>query len=147
MYFIYTHTHSLVGSDKCNPKLNEMCKWNRSEDWSKMSREALMFNAIHLTCLLGIQVHLSSRQRMHGRRPRLSHCLEVVRELDKQMSKGMHLKENQWWVSRSWDGADVPEAEWEKGRATEDEIWMFCWRGQIIQDPVVPSQAFRIWSR
>ena len=40
-------------------------------------------------------MRLSSRQRMHERRPRVSHCLEVVRELDKQMSKGMNLKENQ----------------------------------------------------
>lgn len=102
---MHTHTHSLVGSDKCNPKLNEMCKWNRSEDGSKMFREALRLNVLHLTCLWGIQVHLSSRQRMHERRPPLSHCLEVVRELDKQMSKGMHLKENQGRVQRSWAGS------------------------------------------
>ena len=35
-----------------------------------------MFNVVHLTCLLAIQVYLSSRQRIHERRQRLSHCLE-----------------------------------------------------------------------
>ena len=51
-----------------------------------------MFNVVHLTCLLAIQQYLSSSQRIHERRQRLSHCLEVVRELDKQISKGKALK-------------------------------------------------------
>ena len=51
-----------------------------------------MFNVVHLTCLLANQVYLSSRQRIHERRRPLSHCLEVVRELDKQISKQKALK-------------------------------------------------------
>lgn len=37
-------------------------------------------------------MYLSSRQRIHERRRPLSHCLEGVRELDKQISKGKALK-------------------------------------------------------
>lgn len=51
-----------------------------------------MFNVVHLTCLLANQVYLSSRQRIHERRRPLSHCLEVVGELDKQISKRKALK-------------------------------------------------------
>lgn len=46
-----------------------------------------MLNMLSLTCLLGIQECLSSRQRVQERRQHLSNCLKAVRELDEQLSK------------------------------------------------------------
>ena len=66
-----------------------------TEILSKMFRKALLLNMVSLTCLLGIEMYLSSRQRIHERRQRLSNCLKIVMELDEQISKGKACKEEQ----------------------------------------------------